>query len=62
MLTPFSRFDIKRKKLKVKIFWKCIFRVSKRMSFTYFSRFALVNVCLGGGQGKGMGGLTVYTF
>ena len=43
VLTPFSPFDFKCKKLNVKNLWKCIciFRASRRVSFSYFSNTAL---------------------
>ena len=41
ILTPFSPFDIKSKKLNVKNLWKCIFRASRRMIFSYFSNTVL---------------------
>ena len=41
ILKPFSPFDIKCKKLNVKNFWKCIFMVSGRLSFSYFPKIAL---------------------
>ena len=40
ILTPFSQFDIKCKKLNVKNFWKCIFRASSR-EFSYFPKIIL---------------------
>ena len=36
MLTPFSPFDIKCKKINKKNLWKCIFRASRRVSFIFF--------------------------
>ena len=44
ILTPFSPFDIKCKKLIVENLWKCIFRVSRWMSFSHFPKFPLGNV------------------
>ena len=59
MLTPFSPLDITYKKLNVKNLWKCIFRVSWTMSFSYLSKFAL-NVCMSGRVGRETDPL--YTF
>ena len=41
MLTPFSTFDINYKKCNAKNFWKCIFRASRRVSFSYLPKIAL---------------------
>ena len=43
LLTPLNPFDIKFKKLSLmqKILWKCIFRASRRVSFSDFPRVAL---------------------
>ena len=51
LLTPLSPFDIKFKKLSLmqKNLWKCIFRASRRVSFSDFPRVALHyggDVCL----------------
>ena len=40
ILTPFNSFDIKCKKLNAKNLWKCIFRASRRVSFSYFPKVA----------------------
>ena len=37
ILTPFSPFNIECKKLIAKILWKCIFRASRRATFSYIS-------------------------
>ena len=42
ILTLFSPFDIKCKKLNAKNFWKCIFRASWMMSFSIFPRLHLI--------------------
>ena len=44
-LTPSSSYDIKRKKINLmqKNFWKCVFRASRRLSFSYFPKDALDN-------------------
>ena len=42
ILTLFSPFDIKCKKHNAKNFWKCIFRASRRMSFSIFPRLHLI--------------------
>ena len=41
LLTLFSSFDIKWKKLNVKNLWKCIFKGSRTVSFSYFPKVAL---------------------
>ena len=41
LLTPFSPFDIKCKKVNAKNLWKCIFKGSRRVSFSYFPKIAL---------------------
>ena len=41
LLTLFSPFDIKCKKLNAKNLWKCVFRASRRVSFSYFPKVAL---------------------
>ena len=41
ILTPFSPFDVKCKKLNAKNLWKCIFWASRRVSFSYFPKIAL---------------------
>ena len=37
ILTPFSPISIEWKKLIAKILWKCIFRTSRRATFSYIS-------------------------
>ena len=37
ILTPFSPFGIECKKLIAENLWKCIFRASRRATFSYFS-------------------------
>ena len=41
ILTPFSLFEIKCKKLNAKNHWKCIFGPSRKVSFSYFPMFPL---------------------
>ena len=40
VLTPFSAFDIKCKKLNAKNFWRFIFRSFRRVSFSYSLKIA----------------------
>ena len=44
ILTPFSPFDIKYRKRNAKNLRKCIFRASKRVSFSNFPKVALDHV------------------
>ena len=41
ILTPFSLFEIKCKKLNAKNLWRCIFGPSRKVSFSYFPMFPL---------------------
>ena len=41
ILTLFRPFDSKCKKLLVKKLWKCIFKASRRVSFSHFPKVAL---------------------
>ena len=41
LLTLFSPFDIKCKKLNSTNLWKCIFKASRRVSFLYFPKVSL---------------------
>ena len=41
ILTTLSPFDLKCKKRNEKNLWKCIFRASRRVNFSYFQKVAL---------------------